>query len=72
MNEKEIDQAIGALVAWFQSQEIMPPDAAVIMLRYLAEQLILKTRNVHSLQEAILHTTDALSLEIALLLKTTR
>lgn len=71
MTDTEIDQAIEALVAWFQSQAIMPPDAAVIMIRCLAEQLILKTRDIAKLQGAVYNTTEALSCEIALLLNST-
>ena len=70
MQHKEIIEAINALIAWFESQGIMPNDAAAIMIKLLAVEFFLKNRDdVISLQQAINQTKDLLTLEIAVLLR---
>jgi len=70
MQHKEIIEAINALITWFESQGIMPNDAAVIMIKLLAVEFYLKNQNdVISLQQAINQTKDLLTLEIAGLLR---
>jgi hypothetical protein len=53
MTDKEIDQAMGALINWFQSQDIGPRDGGLIMTRLMAAQFVLKTRDANELQDAL-------------------
>lgn len=54
-----------ALKQWFESQEIMPGDAAILMTSLIAEQLVCKSRVISELQEAIHDWYKFLALEIA-------
>jgi hypothetical protein len=65
MTDKEIDQAMGALISWFQSQNISPRDGALIMTRLMAAQFVLKTRDANELQDALDLQTLLLATEIA-------
>lgn len=65
MTEPDIDSAIKALINWFQSQEIMPPDATVIMLKLMAMQLVLKTQDPAKLTKATNNFSHCLLIEIA-------
>lgn len=62
---KDHDDAMIALIAWFDSQAIMPADACSIMIRLIANQLTTKTRDINSLQEAVNAARDMLMLDIA-------
>lgn len=66
---KDHDDAMKALIAWFKSQDIPSADAASIMIRLIANQLTTKTKDINSLQEAINATKDMLTLDIASYLK---
>jgi hypothetical protein len=65
MTDKEIDQAMGALISWFQSQNISPRDGALIMTRLMAAQFVLKTRDANELQDALDLQTLLLATEMA-------
>lgn len=65
MTDSEIDQAIKALKAWFQSQDIEPPDAGLIMIKLQAQMFTHKTRDLYKLQDAINSSSLLLSIEIA-------
>lgn len=69
MTDDETIAASKALVNWFQSQDIMPADAASVMTTTLAASLVSKTRDISSLQDAVNATRDMLVLDIALQLK---
>jgi hypothetical protein len=53
MTERELDAAANALVNWFHSQGISPADGGMIMLKLMAAQLVLKTRDAKLLQDSI-------------------
>lgn len=65
MTEQEIDGAIEALTCWFESQEITPPDAGIVMLKLIANQFVLKTREHDALINAVRKTNTLLLVEIA-------
>jgi hypothetical protein len=65
MTDKEIDQAMGALISWFQSQDIGPRDGGLIMTRLMAAQFVLKTRDPGQLQDALDLQTLLLATEMA-------
>lgn len=65
MTDNEIDQAIKALKSWFQSQDISPADAGLMMIKLMAELYTHKTRNILELGEAVRDTNMLLSIEIA-------
>jgi hypothetical protein len=65
MTDKEIDQAMGAPISWFQSQNISPRDGALIMTRLMAAQFVLKTRDANELQDALDLQTLLFATEIA-------
>lgn len=52
MNLADHTAAGNALIAWFQSQDIMPADAGMIMSKVIAGQLVNKSRDIRALQEA--------------------
>lgn len=65
--------AIGnTLIAWFQSQDIMPADAGMIMSKVIAGQLVNKSRDMAKLQEAILIYQTMLTVDIVDCLNVTR
>lgn len=58
LSREELNQAADALINWFESQDIAPPDGAVIMIDVIALQMIGKTRDTYKLAEGIaLHAT---------------
>jgi len=65
MNEHERRAARNALIQWFDSQGIMPGDAGIICFELIAEQLVLKTRNLQELQEAINIQMQFLAIQVA-------
>lgn len=70
MTDKEIEDAGLALVNWFKSQDIMPGDAAIVMIRLMAIQLVLKSgKDVAALQRSVGIFRDALTLDIAVQLR---
>lgn len=69
MTPEEHEQATSALIAWFESQGILPADAAFIMIKLMAQQLTAKSQDVISLQKAILLNNNILVLEVAGYLK---
>lgn len=69
MTEEEIDSAIEALINWFRSQDLNPKDAAVVMLKLIAMQLVLQTSDCNLLAGAINNTSTLLAHEIAGYLK---
>lgn len=69
MTDKDRMQAVKALTRWFQSQDIMPPDGAIIMIELLAVCLVDKTKDPRKLTESCENFRLGLILNIALLLK---
>jgi hypothetical protein len=69
MNDADRAKAAKALMRWFDSQDIMPPDAAVLMIEVLASCLIDKTKDIRKLQESCENFKLGLVLNIALMLK---
>lgn len=69
MSDDEIRQASNALIQWFLSQDIGPPEAGLIMSATIARNLVSATRNVRSLQEGLNHFNTLLACDIALELK---
>lgn len=65
MNDKERGDIIKALVRWFESQDIMPADAGICMTRLIAQQFVLRTRDLPSLINAIEIQNSLLTLEVA-------
>jgi hypothetical protein len=65
MTEEEIDDAILALINWFESQQINPCDGGRVMIKLLAGQYVLKSRNTDELQDAVDLTTWMLAIDIA-------
>lgn len=65
MNPSDQTAAGNALIAWFQSQDIMPADAGMIMSRVIASQLVNKSRDPAKLQEAIIIYQTMLTIDIA-------
>lgn len=65
MNKQERLAARNALIQWFDSQGIMPGDAGIICFELIAEQLVLKTRNLEELQEAINIQMQFLAIQVA-------
>lgn len=69
MTDKDRTEATKALMRWFNSQEIMPADAAIVMIELLAACLVNKTKSIVSLQESCEDFKLGLILNVALLLK---
>lgn len=69
MTSQETKSAARALMNWFESQDIMPADAASIMTTLMATALVSHTRDITSLQQAANATRDLLVLDIAILLR---
>lgn len=65
MTDQDRAQAMQALKQWFESQEIMPGDAAILMTSLIAEQLVCKSRELNELQQAVFDWSEFLTLEIA-------
>jgi hypothetical protein len=65
MTDKEIDAAMPALIGWFESQDISPSEAGLVMVKLMTAQFVLKSRNADELQEALDLTTLLLATEIA-------
>jgi len=65
MNTHERLTARNALIQWFDSQGIMPGDAGIICYELIAEQLVLKTRDLKELQEAINLQMQFLAIQVA-------
>lgn len=62
-------EAANALIAWFQSQDIMPSDAGIIMCKVMAIAFVEKSKNIKTLGVATNLTAIMLSIEIAELLR---
>lgn len=69
LTDTERAAAVKALARWFQSQDIMPPDAAAIMIETIAACLVDKTKSLTALQESCENFKLGLILNIALMLK---
>lgn len=69
LSETEIDAAISALISWFKSQDILPPDATGIMVKLQAQLLVDKTRDIDALSASIKNFSHLLTCEIAQALK---
>jgi hypothetical protein len=54
-----------ALINWFQSQDIMPADAGMIMSQVIARQFVNNTRDILRLEEAVKLQRILLVLDIA-------
>jgi hypothetical protein len=65
MTDKEIDAAMPALIGWFESQDISPSEAGLVMVNLMAAQFVLKSHDADQLQEAIDLSTALLATEIA-------
>jgi hypothetical protein len=65
MTEQEIDNAIRALINWFQSQQINPRDSGRVMIKLLAAQYVRKSRDAAELQDAVDLTAWMPALDIA-------
>lgn len=65
MAEHNHNDAANALIAWFQSQDIMPADAGMIMTKVIATQLVSKSRNFDNLAMAVNLYQTKLVLDIA-------
>lgn len=65
MAEHNHSAAANALINWFQSQDIMPADAELIMSKVIATQLVSKSRNLDNLHHAVILYRDLLAFDIA-------
>ncbi len=65
LTDKELNQAQVALRNWFQSQDISPGDAGIIMIQTIAALLVEKDKNLRSLQQAIGEFDSLLMIEVA-------
>lgn len=65
MNKHDHVDAANALIAWFQSQDIMPADAGMIMSKVIAGQLVNKSRDTNALQDAVGLYQTLLCLDVA-------
>lgn len=66
---KETEEACEALIRWFESQEIKPSDAVSIMIRLMAMQLTIGTKDLDKLEDAVKATRNMLVLDIGDYLK---
>lgn len=64
MTEQEYDDAGNALIEWFKSQEIVPKDGAIIMLKLIATQLVARTTDLKDLKKAIDNTAKVIAIEV--------
>jgi adenine/guanine phosphoribosyltransferase-like PRPP-binding protein len=62
---EEIDKACAALERWFMSQGLIPKDAAPIMVRLMARELVRKDRDTTALVAGITHMANLLGAEVA-------
>lgn len=69
MTDLEENQAVDALKAWFISQDIDPPQAASVMSKLIAKLLVIKTKDLSELQDAVKEIRTLLICDIALELK---
>lgn len=65
LSHDEREKARGALIGWFQSQDIGPADASFIMIALMADQLTEKSLNLDDLQKAINLNSMVLAIEVA-------
>jgi len=69
MTNDDRREATEALAAWFQSQDMSPADAGICMIQLAAQLLFEKSTDPIDLQRAIGKYRDALTLELACLIK---
>lgn len=72
MTEQEYDDAGNALIEWFKSQEIVPKDGAIIMLKLIATQLVARTTDLKDLREAIGNIAQVVAIEVVQELRSER
>jgi hypothetical protein len=65
MTEQEIDDAIPALINWFESQQINPRDSGRVMIKLLAAEYVRKSIDAAELQDAVDLTAWMLAIDIA-------
>lgn len=65
LTDSEINSATKALKAWFQSQEIAPGDAGIIVIKLMAELYTTKSRDIQHLARAVQSHNLVLAYEIA-------
>lgn len=66
MTEKQVCQARDALAAWFESQNLMPAEASLVMSSLLAQQFVKKTKDVQKLQSGVNAFAAMLACDIVL------
>lgn len=69
LNAEERHEAMRALIAWFESQDINCQESSIVMIDLLSRAFIDKSRDPINLQKAVEYTRMALIYNIALLLK---
>lgn len=69
LTDTERMEAGKALMRWFDSQSIMPPDAALVMIEVLATCLVDKAKDIDQLQGACETFKAGLVINVALMLK---
>jgi TATA-binding protein-associated factor Taf7 len=65
MTERERDEAMNALISWFETMDINPTQAGLIMTRLMAANFVNKSRDTKQLQKAIDLTNALLTTEVA-------
>lgn len=65
MTDADRDAATDALMAWFESQEIEPADAGLVMFSVIAACLLDKTKDVSELAGAVNCAAQCIAAEIA-------
>ena len=69
LNAEEHHEAVRALIAWFESQDINCQESSIVMIDLLSRAFIDKSRDPIKLHEAVEYTRMALIYNIALLLQ---
>lgn len=69
LSDTEYDGMAKALIAWFESQDINPKDAGVVMIRLAAVLFVENSTDINVLNDAIKCHGRLLTTEIAVALK---
>lgn len=65
LSDKDHNDALMSLRAWFISQDIQPPDAGPIMVQLIAELFVAKTQKLEELSGMITDFSNLLTFKIS-------
>jgi len=66
MTKEEAVDAMNALVGWFESQEISPKEATLLMVALIAAMMTQRTKDSTELKDGITRITNLLTMQVAI------